>query len=61
MFIVWLLWIIIVFGCGYMAAGSLLAMLDKGFDLSLGLNFLLYLGCALYGLPRFIKLFIRRG
>jgi hypothetical protein len=61
MFILWLLWITIVFGCGFMAIGSAYVMYTQGFELALLLCFILYLGCTVYGLPRFIKLFASKG
>lgn len=61
MFVFWLLWIVIVFGGLYMGLGSMLAMIHNGFDPALMLNFLIYSGCALYGLPRLFKLIVRKG
>ncbi len=56
MFMLYLLWIIIVFGCLYMGVGAAWTMVEGGFDLALALNAVLYLGCALYGLPKLVKL-----
>ena len=55
---VWLLWIIVVFGGFYMGIGSALSSYEKGFDIPLALNAIVYLGAALYGLPKFVK-FVR--
>ena len=56
MFMVYLLWVTIVFGGLFMSGGALRTMLAHGFDVALALNAVLYLGCALYGLPRLVKL-----
>lgn len=56
MFMVYLLWITVVCGGLFMSGGALRTMLAQGFDLALALNAVLYLGCALYGLPRLVKL-----
>ena len=55
MFMVWLLWIIVVIGGFYMGIGSAIGSYQKGFDIPLALNALVYLGCAFYGLPKFLK------
>jgi hypothetical protein len=55
MWMVWLLWITIVAGGFFMGIGSALA-LRRGFDLALALNAVLYTGCALYGLPKLLRL-----
>ena len=39
-----------------MGGGAARTMMAQGFDLALLLNAILYWGCALYGLPRLIKL-----
>ncbi len=56
MFMLYLLWVTIVGGGFFMAGGAAWTMLEQGFDLALALNVVLYLGCALYGLPRLVKL-----
>ena len=61
MWMVWLLWTTIALGGLFMSGGALLALRERGFDLALALNALLYLGCALYALPRFLKLFAGRS
>jgi len=61
MFVFWLLWIIVVFGGLYMGLGSMLTMIDSGFDVALMLNFIIYTGCALYGMPRLFRLIVRKG
>jgi hypothetical protein len=57
MWMVWLLWSTIALGGLFMGGGALLALRAHGFDLPLALNAALYLGCAVYALPRFVKLF----
>lgn len=57
----WLLWITVVFGGFYMGLGALLAMVANGFDPALALNFVIFTGCALYGVPRFLKLLSRKN
>ncbi len=61
MFMLYLLWVTIVFGGLFMAIGAAWTILDQGFDVALALNVVLYLGCALYGLPRLVKLVVLRG
>ncbi len=56
MFMLYLLWITIVCGGLFMSGGAVKTMLAQGFDLALLANAVLYGGCALYGLPRLIKL-----
>lgn len=59
--IMWLLWIIVVPGGLYMGLNALMVMIGSGFDIALALNTIIYLGCALYGLPRLFKLLTRKG
>jgi hypothetical protein len=61
MWMVWLLWSTIVLGGLFMSGGALLALRAHGFDLALALNAAMYLGCGLYALPRFLKLFSGRS
>jgi hypothetical protein len=61
MLLLWLLWIIVVFGGLYMGLGALLTMIGNGFDFALALNFIIYSGCALYGAPKLLKLFAGKG
>lgn len=60
MWMVWLLWIVIVFGGLFMGLGSARALLAGGFDLALALNAAAWLGCALYGLPKLYALVFKR-
>jgi hypothetical protein len=56
MLMVWLLWILVVGGGFYMGGMSALALERQGFDLAVAGNAVVYLGTALYGLPRLLKL-----
>jgi len=60
MWMVWLLWLIVVFGGLFMGLGAARALLTGGFDLALALNAVAWLGCALYGLPRLYGLIFKR-
>lgn len=61
MWMVWLLWLIVVFGGLFMGLGSARALLDGGFDLALALNAIVYLGCALYGMPKLCRLVLDKS
>ena len=61
MWIVWLLWIVIVFGGLFMGLGSARALVLGGFDLLLALNAVAYLSCAVYAMPRLWALVSRKG
>lgn len=61
MFMLYLLWITIVFGGLFMGLGAAWTILEQGFDVALALNVVLYLGCALYGLPRLVKLVLGKS
>jgi hypothetical protein len=56
MFLVWLLWIVVVAGGFFMGGASVLSLLRRGFDIVVAGNALVYLGTAIYGLPRLLKL-----
>lgn len=60
MFLFWLLWIVVVIGGFYMGIGYGWQMYRGGFEISLLLNTLIYLGCAFFGLPKFLKLIFKR-
>jgi hypothetical protein len=60
MFLFWLLWIIIVVGGFYMGIGYVLSLFRGGFEVSLLLNAIVYLGCALFGLPKLLKLIFKK-
>lgn len=56
MFMAYLLWGFVV-ACGlFMGGASSIMLVSKGFDLLVAGNALVYLGCAVYGLPRLVKL-----
>lgn len=56
MWMLWLLWSTIALGGLLMGGGALYTIKQSGFDLALALNAVLYLGCALYALPRLLTL-----
>ncbi len=53
---VYVLWIVVVVGGLFMGGGAVVHLVRDGFDLALMLNAVLYLGCAVYGAPRFWRL-----
>ena len=57
MFMLYLLWVTIVGGGLFMGLGAAWTIFERGFDVALAVNAVLYLGCAAYGLPRLFKLF----
>ncbi len=61
MFMLYLLWVTIVGGGLFMSIGAAWTILEQGFDVALALNVVLYLGCALYGLPRLVKLVLGKS
>ena len=61
MFMLYLLWVTIVFGGLFMGIGAAWTMVDRGFDFALALAAVLYLGCAVYGLPRLVKLVLQKS
>ncbi len=61
MFMLYLLWITIVGGGLFMGLGAAWTMLQQGFDVALAASAVLYLGCAVYGLPRLFKLVLGKS
>jgi hypothetical protein len=61
MWMVYLLWVVIVLGGLFMGLGAGWTLVRRGFDPALAGNAVLYLGCALYGMPRLLRLLLRRG
>ncbi len=57
----YLLWSTIVLGGLFLGLGAGWKVVEDGFDLALVLNAVLYTGCALYGLPRLVKLLAGRS
>ncbi len=52
----YLLWGFVV-GCGlFMGGASAIQLGRNGFDLLVAANALVYLGCAVYGFPRLVRL-----
>lgn len=56
MFMAYLLWGFVVASGLFMGGASAVALATEGFDLLVAGNALVYLGCAIYGLPRLAKL-----
>ena len=61
MFLVYLLWITFVAGGAFMGIAAILFMQENGFSIGVLLNAILYLGIALYGLPKLYKFAFKRG
>lgn len=60
MILFWLLWMVVVVGGFYMAAGYGLTAFRSGFEFSSTANAVVYFLCAVYGLPKFIR-FVLKG
>lgn len=60
MFLIWLLWLTIVGGGFYLGIGYGIETYRGGFEISRFLNALLYCGCAVFALPKLLKLFIKK-
>ncbi len=60
MFVVYLLWTVFVFGGAFMGWSAIQTMGRDGFAWSLLLNAVVYLGFALYGVPKLVKLVFPR-
>jgi hypothetical protein len=56
----WLLWLVVVVGGFYMAAGYGLAAYRNSFEFSASANALIYFVCAIYGLPKFVRFVLKR-
>lgn len=61
MFVVYLLWITFVAGGLFMGIAAIAFMQEHGFSIAVALNALLYLGIALYGLPKLYTFVFKRG
>ena len=61
MHLLYLMWIVFVFGGGFMGLMAIRTMSQQGFAWVLLLNAVVYLGFALYGVPKLFKLVFRRG
>jgi hypothetical protein len=61
MHLLYLMWIVFVFGGAFMGVGAILAIGREGFAWSLLANAVVYLGFALYGVPKLFKLLFKRG
>ena len=56
MFMAYLLWGFVVAAGLFMGGASSIVLASKGFDLLVAGNAVIYLGCAVYGLPRLMRL-----
>ncbi|MEO8501588.1 MAG: hypothetical protein ABI565_11785 [Vicinamibacteria bacterium] len=56
MFMAYLLWGFVVASGLFMGGASSVMLFRNGFDLLVAGNALVYLGCAVYGLPRLLRL-----
>lgn len=61
MFVVYLLWVTFVLGGAFMGVTAILHLDEHGFDLGVLLNAVVFLGIALYGLPKLYKFVFKRG
>lgn len=60
MFLFWLLWLIIVGGGFYLGGGYALSYFRGEVGIGALLNAVVYLGVAIYGLPKLVKLAIKK-
>ena len=61
MLMVYVLWVTFVFGGAYMGFNAVRVLSQQGFELAVFLNAVVYLGIALYGVPKLYKFVFRRG
>ena len=61
MFVVYLLWITFVLGGAFMGVSAILHLSQHGFHVGVLLNAIVFLGIALYGLPKLYRFVFRRG
>ncbi len=60
MHLLYIMWVVFVFGGAFMGIAAIQVMVQEGFAWSLLLNALAYLGFALYGVPKLFKLVFGR-
>lgn len=60
MFLIWLLWITIVVGGGYLGVGYAREAYRSGFEISAVLNAVVFLGAAIYCLPKLLRMFVKK-
>ena len=60
MFLIWLLWLTIVIGGGYLGVGYALAVYHDGVGFSTTACAILFLGSSIYCLPKLLKLVLKR-
>jgi len=61
MFLLYLLWGVFLFCSLFMGWSAFQTLNQQGFAWNLFLNTVLYLGIALYSLPKFLRLVFKRG
>lgn len=61
MLMLYLLWIIVVFGGLFMGLGAVWAISEQGVQVDLVLLAVMYIGCAIYGMPKLYKTLFKRS
>jgi len=61
MFVVYLLWVTFVLCGTCMGVNAIRTLSQSGFDIAVLLNAIIYLGIALYGVPKLYKFVFKRG
>jgi hypothetical protein len=61
MFVVYLLWVTFVVGGAFMGISAIGLLAQQGFDVGIFLNAVVFLGIALYGVPKLYKFVFKRG
>lgn len=61
MFVVYLLWVTFVLGGAFMGITAIQHLNQEGFQLNVLLSAVVYLGIALYGVPKLYRLVFKRG
>ena len=60
MFLIWLLWLTIVIGGGFLGVGYAFDAYRGGFAISSVLNAVVFLGAAIYCLPKLLRMFVKK-
>ena len=60
MFLIWLLWLTIVVGGGYLGIGYAVEAYRSGYSISAVLNSVVFLGCSLYCLPKLVRMIFKK-
>lgn len=61
MFVVYLLWVTFVLGGAFMGVSAVRALSERGLEIGVLLSAIVYLGIALYGLPKLYRFVFKRG